>query len=425
MLVSSLALVLALGAPNTAPQAPRSSYPLDSCGSPIQVEEGGEPGTRPSERSAAGLAAVRTEATPANHAPATAPARPEHPWPPIGPAWITSPSEAFARAREERKVVLVYAGTGGCPHCVVMARDTWPHRELVETMERVVPLAIHVSDDEPWAVRTGVIGYPQLRFYDGWGRRFRGHERARTPEEVQAAVIAQSGRTIKPAPRRRLPGVLSRMLSTSERRLAVDDDCEVRAAVWLDLLERTELEPRLLLALYEAETDAVVRIEVLDRLVVDGRLDRSTRELLLLALETENDWVRGKGIPLIARTRDPRLIEEVIAVVGKVLTRQGGYENPNNVLIMAAEALGTARARAGVDCLERILKQEKANNGATTVAVRSLWAIGEEHGLAAVEDALRQALLVQASARWDLELQRRLEESLHDLAREALQALGA
>ena len=37
----------------------------------------------------------------------------KYPWPPIGPSWETDPAAAFARARKEKKVVLVYVATGG------------------------------------------------------------------------------------------------------------------------------------------------------------------------------------------------------------------------------------------------------------------------------------------------------------------------
>lgn len=92
-------------------------------------------------------------------------------------------ARAFARARAERKPVLLYWGATWCPPCNQL-KATLFNRQDFATLARSV-VAVHVDGDRPGAQKLGqrfqVSGYPTLVLFGS-----DGHEITRLPGEVDA-----------------------------------------------------------------------------------------------------------------------------------------------------------------------------------------------------------------------------------------------
>jgi hypothetical protein len=335
------------------------------------------------------------------------------PWPPAGPKWETVPAKAFARAREQKKVVMAYVATEGCPHCVVMQRETWPTPEVAAVNDDVVFLAVHRNDDVDWTRRLNVIAYPQTLFLDGWGELLpngRDHVWIRDKRDLVTAVKKFAGdHATVAAPHVVPPQLLDGLTRQMIGRLA-NDDCDVRLAAWRELLPK--LQPASLRALYDCESDAVARLEAVQWMAKHaGKARDEAIGLATAAIGDGNDYVRQEAITLLAAVGGPQAGKVLADVIDKVLGGRSGYANPNNMLCAATKAAATVADAGMVDSLARVLKQEKANNSATHLAVAALAAIGKKHGKPKVKAALELALEVDGAN----------ADRLHAAAKAALQ----
>jgi hypothetical protein len=332
-------------------------------------------------------------------------------WPPVGPTWETVPARAFARARAERKAVMAYVATEGCPHCVVMARETWPTAEVHAVQDEVVFLAVHRNDDVDWTTRLNVIAYPQTLFLDGWGEVLPGgRDRVfiRDRHELVAAVEAFAGERATEA---RPPVLPAELLAAVPERLREDvasPDCDLRIAVWRRLVP--EFTPARLELLFGSESDALARLEALRAMPRTAEDRPAAVRLATAGLRDANDYVRQDAIALLAALGGPEAGRALAEVIDRVLAGGSGYANPNNMLCAAARAAATVADPGLVAALGRILEREKANNSATHLAVAALRAIGEQHGGETVRAALELALKVEGAG----------AERLHAAAQAAL-----
>ena len=319
-------------------------------------------------------------------------------WPPVGPTWETDPATAFAKAREQKKAVMAYVATEGCPHCVVMARETWPTPEVKAVNDDVVFLAVHRNDDVAWTTRLGVIAYPQTLFLDGWGEVLpNGRDQVfiRDKTQLVAAVRRFAGGHTTVAAARTLPEALAGAVPKDLRDDVVSPDSDVRCAAWSRVLPK--LAPAELSLLFANESDAVTRLGVLRSVPRDAKHRGSAVQLASAGLADANDYVRQEAIGLLAAVGGPDAGQALAEVVDKVLGRRSGYANPNNMLCAATKAAATVAEPGLIPALTRVLEQEKANNSATHLAVAALAAIGKKHGRAKVRAALEVALKVEGS----------------------------
>jgi thioredoxin-like negative regulator of GroEL len=136
--------------------------------------------------------------------PASAPAAPNPPGP--GVAWLTAAGDAdvdgaLARARAERKPVLLYWGAKWCPPCNQLKATLFNRQDFIGLSKNFV--AVHVDGDLPGAQKLGtrfkVRGYPTMILMAADGR-----EITRLPGEADApqvmAMLQQGlagGRSVK------------------------------------------------------------------------------------------------------------------------------------------------------------------------------------------------------------------------------------
>lgn len=337
-----------------------------------------------------------------------APAATEPGWPPGDVAWETDPERAFARAQAERKPILAYVGSVGCPHCKRMVQSTWRDPGVVAASRRdAVFWAIHrrgrgnAAASES-AVRLGVRAYPQLFVLDPWGAPLElrgGGTRGtrlrvgRSAEAVLRAVSAGAERL----PRRAatlapLPAGLGGAAELS------DPNGFVRARAW---------EPRLaglssadLARLFDWERDAVTRARVLNRLA--GRQD-APPAVWAASLRDPNDYVRQVGLAAIAQRRERSVIPAVIELLERIAHPGSGrleLQNPNNVmsdLITTLEHVPDRRAEDVLVWLVRRLDLRNTNAGRAAAALGALWGV---HPSPRIRAALEEGLAKQSDSEW-------------------------
>jgi len=283
-----------------------------------------------------------------------------------------------------------------------MAREAWPKEEVIETSREVICLAIHRYDkvgespfDElwpknqkmsEWAVRLDVMGYPQVRLLDGYGRPFDGVDSkpsARNADTVQAAMRAAARvGSKKPAPPKyRLGKALKKLVPKRRQEDAVSPDVEVRAAVWGELLSKKKKpKPKQLLSIFEWEQDPLTRLAVLWALR-EGKLDEKDEDalrLLELAVVGGNDYVRAEAIAATADLGGKGAAAILTEVIELVLDRESGWSNPNNMLCAATSAAIEVAEPGMLEILERVLAETGTNNSAHGYAYRAIDAIGKK-----------------------------------------------
>jgi len=283
-----------------------------------------------------------------------------------------------------------------------MAREAWPKEEVIEASRDVVCLAVHRYDRDgespfeslwpkdqkmsEWAVRLDVMGYPQVRLLDGWGRPFEGVESApsaRSAETICEAMhtAARAGAKKLVAPRRKLSAALKKIVPDKRQEDAVSPDVTVRAAVWGELLAKKRLKPGALLAIFEGEDDPLRLLAVL-WLLREGRLDEKDEEalrLLELAVAGTNDYVRAEAIAATAQLGGKGAVAILSDVIEKVLDGKSGWSNPNNMLCAAAHAAIDVAEPDLLDVLERVMAETGTNNSAHHSAARALRAIARQN----------------------------------------------
>lgn len=354
-------------------------------------------------RALAAAAALFVFAAVGRPAPA---AEPEWVWPPKGPQWMTDPEAALEKARAEKKPVLVYVATEACPHCKVMAKETWPEKSVVEGTKDVVCLAVYRwrraddeavtgapraegrarggTEDSDWAIRLDVKGYPQLRILDGWGRTLAGsdrHANARTPAQVLAAVrdaLDQAKDARKPAAPD-LPEKLAARLGKSERAAAGDPVGSIRCRTWMRALAKGEWSAQDVVALWRADDDGLLRMRLLQRMGGDTVPDCQI-EVAEDAVKGASDYHRGEALRLLGKAGGGRAAKVLAGVILQCTGGGSRFHNPNNVLCEATEATLAKPDRAYVEALGSVLATQQANNYATLLATKSLVAIGKLGG---------------------------------------------
>jgi thioredoxin-like negative regulator of GroEL len=108
-----------------------------------------------------------------------------------GVAWVQAANDAdvdaaFARARAERKPVLLYWGAKWCPPCNHLSATLFNRQDFIARSRAFVP--VYVDGDRPGAQKLGarykVSGYPTLVLFDPVGR-----ELSRLPGEADAPQV--------------------------------------------------------------------------------------------------------------------------------------------------------------------------------------------------------------------------------------------
>ena len=286
-----------------------------------------------------------------------------------------------------------------------MAREAWPKEEVIEASGEVVCLAVHRYEQEgapklgelwpksfsasEWAVRLNVLGYPQLRLLDGWGRPLEGLDRfvyARTAAQVRDAMrgTAQRAPSKLTPPKRKLPAGLAKLVPEKLREGAVNPDPDLRTAAWAEVLVKKQPKPDQLMLLFEWETDPVIRLGVLRSMLsvkAPGE-SRDAMEILRLAVGGPNDYVRSEAIAQLAAIGGEEPAKILSEVILAVLDKRGGYANPNNVLCAATKAAIEVADSSMLEVLERVLAETTENNTAHRYALDGLKAIGKQRGMA-------------------------------------------
>lgn len=333
-------------------------------------------------------------------------AEPEFVWPPKGPAFVMDPEAALEQARNEKKPVLVYIATEACPHCKVMAKETWPQKAVIDATKDVVCLAVYrwrrpgdepstpsgadekkaknTTEDSDWAIRLDVKGYPQFRLLDGWGEPLPSsdrHANSRDAKDVIAAIrdaIAQVKDAKKPAAPD-APAKLVERLPKSDRAGATDPVGSVRCRTWLRALAKGEWSAQDLASLWKADDDGLLRMRLLQRMGGDTVPDCSI-DVAEEAVKGPSDYHRGEALRLLGKAGGGRAVKIVADVITRCCNGGGGFHNPNNVLCEATESTLAKPDRGYVEALGRVLATQQANNYATVLATKSLVAIGKLGG---------------------------------------------
>ena len=252
-----------------------------------------------------------------------------------------------------------------------MTREVWPKPVTVAALKKVVCLAVNRYGKEtkkrrtyppsPWAVRFNVMGYPQFRFVDGWGRALRMSTRVgRTPQHIAKAVdralaALPEGDAAKPW-----------------------KDPDLRLAYWRSQLERKRSTKALRKGFLE-ESDPLIRLAILDYIATKPK-DRDALHMLEQAAKGNNDWVRQRSFAILASAPSEGSAKILATAIDRVLDGGSGWPNPNNMLVAAAKAaIGVAHPIL-IRPLGDILAKHKSNNTATYYAVQALDAIGKAHG---------------------------------------------
>ncbi len=327
-------------------------------------------------------------------------------WPPLGPDWMEDPVAAFEKARAEKKGVFAYIATAGCPHCVVMARDTWPDAAVIGASRDVVMLAIHRNTSVPggppvasgespeWVVRFNVMAYPQVRLLDGWGNELEESARYRSARSVEQVVEAihvaesagkRSGRKKAPA----LPRQLAMLTSAAAEQVASPGPW-IRANAWREIMRTAKLDIRQARALFEADDDAVVRMEVLKH-VSDRLAGEGGDQLLRAAVGCDNDHVVFHALGMLERLPGDggrRMLRELLS---GWLENSSGYRNPNNVLCEILQTGVKLPDEKMIPLIGKVLDRVEGNNGAAILSVECLIAIGRVHGPQGVKEPLLRA----------------------------------
>jgi thiol:disulfide interchange protein DsbD len=110
-------------------------------------------------------------------------------------AWLTDEAEAKARARAEKKPLLVDFGAGWCPSCVEMDRHVWLRHQVRCEAKRFVALKVDLTDDDAPEAKAlqkkyGVGGLPAVVLIGSDGEEKARHGELKTPQEAAAALAA-------------------------------------------------------------------------------------------------------------------------------------------------------------------------------------------------------------------------------------------
>lgn len=299
-----------------------------------------------------------------------------------------------------------------------MAREAWPKTDVIESSKRAVFLAVFrwardedkvttpsdgggkaksgSTKDSEWAIRLDVMGYPQVRLLDGWGRALASSDRyanlrtgAQVVEAVDAAIrdAKQSKEAYAPvSPSKalldRFPGV--------DRDEASRPEPWRRARAWLRALEKGKHSAADLARLWDAEDDAVLRKAILGMLA-PGEKDAVAARLLAEGLGGANDYVRGAAIEASVKVGGDAGAKSLLSVLEKALSGKAGWKNPNNVLCAVTSAASRLPDVRFIDPLAKVVEKHDANNTATLNAVEALIAIGKADGMPKVKAALLAA----------------------------------
>jgi thioredoxin-like negative regulator of GroEL len=87
------------------------------------------------------------------------------------PVWVKNWEEAFARAKAERKMVLVDFWASWCKPCIAMDRQVFPKPEVASRLGDFVLLKLDVDRSMGLVRRERVHQFPSYGFYDPWERQ--------------------------------------------------------------------------------------------------------------------------------------------------------------------------------------------------------------------------------------------------------------
>jgi thioredoxin-related protein len=96
--------------------------------------------------------------------------------------WETDLEKAMARAKEEKKTLLVeFTGSDWCPPCIAMRKNVFSKKEFIEAASKdfiLVELDFPNGDKElkkknqPYAKKYEIKGYPTVILFDSEGQEF-------------------------------------------------------------------------------------------------------------------------------------------------------------------------------------------------------------------------------------------------------------
>lgn len=289
---------------------------------------------------------------------------------------------------------------------------------MIAASEEVVFLAIHRYNDLEWTQRLGVMGYPKIIFLDRWSRVLSNANSGRSASSLVYNIQKNIGITLGKPKRLKIPGKLKKHVPSNLKKEAINPIIEQRASMWIGLLSQGDWKSKELLALFEWEADALVRIAVIQKLDATSPKDKKVRKILAGALSRTNDYVRLAAMKKIAEIDWDEMAELLNEIMVSVLDRTSVYSNPNNMLCEAAKLAAEIAYPSSVQVLTRILEQETANNLATTYALDALIAIGKKHGLKVVQKGLEAGLFVEGVTGFESRserLRQKAEKALNDL----------
>lgn len=81
--------------------------------------------------------------------------------------------EALAKARRDRKPVVIDFTASWCQPCQRMLRDTFPDAKVAALLEQCVFVKVDTDDHAQLAKRFGVVGLPDIRFLSPEGNELR------------------------------------------------------------------------------------------------------------------------------------------------------------------------------------------------------------------------------------------------------------
>lgn len=297
-----------------------------------------------------------------------------------GIAWQREPATALSRARKERKAVLVYVGSLGCPHCRRLEQELLSSSAFRAALARVIPLASYRfsnddGDPSAMAVRVDVATYPRLRFIDGWGRMLLSPSH-RTDAAALKAQIERAARAAKSA---RPPAGGAHAAPLAEARAAMKRLIEAR--------ELAAVTP------YAAHHDAVVRLAALERtLALDLSLDKALG-LVKGRLLDQNDHVRQAAYEALKR-RAPKERAELIEEALRLIDKQAAPRPATSELrLTALEALTELAPVDALDVLAALPARVCGlEDGCCDQLARLAHALWRKHRDARVVALLRQIL---------------------------------
>jgi len=94
--------------------------------------------------------------------------------------------EGLKKAKEERKMIVIYITSKHCQYCREMENTTFKNQKVQEYLNKnFIPIKVEKSSSDGWTVRKkyGYVGTPTFHFLEANGKKIKTLFGAWTPEE--------------------------------------------------------------------------------------------------------------------------------------------------------------------------------------------------------------------------------------------------